>query len=78
MIYQWVSQSLLISGNPGPLPKYPLGGWNPAGTPSCPALTFYGRIADLDMDIYTYDEWFLNDEGDEESPVGTPSRLSQH
>lgn len=38
-----------------------------------PALTFYGRIAELDLDIYTYDEWFLNDEGDEESmiPAGT-------
>ena len=32
-----------------------------------PALTFYGRIAELDLDIYTYDEWFLNDEGDEGS-----------
>lgn len=38
-----------------------------------PALTFYGRIAELDLDIYTYDEWFLNDEGEEESmiPAGT-------
>lgn len=38
-----------------------------------PALTFYGRIAELDLDIYTYDEWFLNDEGEEESiiPPGT-------
>ena len=38
-----------------------------------PALTFYGRIAELDLDIYTYDEWFLNDEGDEEAmiPEGT-------
>ena len=38
-----------------------------------PALTFYGRIAELDLDIYTYDEWFLNDDGEEESmiPVGT-------
>ena len=38
-----------------------------------PALTFYGRIAELDLDIYTYDEWFLNDEGDEEAmiPAGT-------
>ena len=38
-----------------------------------PALTFYGRIAELDLDIYTYDEWFLNDDGDEESiiPPGT-------
>lgn len=38
-----------------------------------PALTFYGRIAELDLDLYTYDEWFLNDEGEEESiiPPGT-------
>lgn len=38
-----------------------------------PALTFYGRIAELDLDIYTYDEWFLNDDGEEESmiPLGT-------
>ena len=38
-----------------------------------PALTFYGRIAELDMDIYTYDEWFLNDDGEEEAliPPGT-------
>ena len=38
-----------------------------------PALTFYGRIAELDLDLYTYDEWFLNDEGEDESiiPPGT-------
>lgn len=38
-----------------------------------PALTFYGRIAELDLDIYTYDEWFLNDDGEEEAmiPPGT-------
>lgn len=38
-----------------------------------PALTFYGRIAELDLDIYTYDEWFLNDEGEDEAmvPAGT-------
>ncbi len=38
-----------------------------------PALTFYGRIAELDLDIYTYDEWFLNDEGVDEAmiPEGT-------
>ncbi len=43
-----------------------------------PALTFYGRIADLDMDIYTYDEWFLNDEGDEESMVPPGTVLMGH
>lgn len=38
-----------------------------------PALTFYGRIAELDLDIYTYDEWFLNDDGEDEAmiPAGT-------
>lgn len=38
-----------------------------------PALTFYGRIAELDLDLYTYDEWFVNDKGEEESmiPPGT-------
>lgn len=38
-----------------------------------PSLTFYGRIAELDMDIYTYDEWFLNDDNEEEPiiPLGT-------
>lgn len=38
-----------------------------------PALTFYGRISELDLDIYTYDEWFLNDDGDDEAmiPEGT-------
>lgn len=37
------------------------------------ALTFYGRIAELDLDVYTYDEWFLNDEGEDEAmvPAGT-------
>lgn len=34
-----------------------------------PALTFLGRIAELDLDIYSYDEWFINDEGKEESIV---------
>lgn len=33
------------------------------------ALTFLGRIAELDLDIYSYDEWFINDGGDEESMV---------
>lgn len=38
-----------------------------------PALTYYGRILELDLDLYTYDEWFLNDEGEEEAmiPAGT-------
>ncbi|MDC7288534.1 major capsid protein [Blautia schinkii] len=43
-----------------------------------PALTFYGRIQELDMDIYSYDEWFLNDEGEEESIVPAGHVLIGH
>lgn len=43
-----------------------------------PALTFYGRIAELDLDIYTYDEWFLNDQGNEESMVPAGTVLLAH
>lgn len=32
-------------------------------------LTFYGRISSLDMDIYSYDEWFVNDETGKEEPM---------
>lgn len=43
-----------------------------------PALTFYGRIAELDIDIYTYDEWFLNDDGEEESMIPPGTVLLAH
>lgn len=43
-----------------------------------PALTFYGRIAELDLDIYTYDEWFLNDEGEDESIIPSGTVLLAH
>lgn len=43
-----------------------------------PALTFYGRIQELDMDIYSYDEWFLNDEGEEEAIVPSGHVLIGH
>ena len=43
-----------------------------------PALTFYGRIAELDLDIYTYDEWFLNDEGVDEAMVPEGTVLLGH
>lgn len=43
-----------------------------------PALTFYGRIAELDLDIYTYDEWFLNDEEKEEPMMPLGSVLLGH
>ena len=37
------------------------------------ALTYYGKIAELGLEIYSYDEFFLNDEGEEEGiiPSGT-------
>ncbi len=34
-----------------------------------PALTYFGRIAELDLDIYSYDEWFINDLGEEEAVI---------
>lgn len=43
-----------------------------------PALTFYGRIAELDIDIYTYDEWFLSDDGEEESMIPPGTVLLTH
>lgn len=43
-----------------------------------PALTFYGRIAELDMDIYTYDEWILNDDGEDESMIPAGTVLMAH
>lgn len=33
------------------------------------ALTYYGRIAELDMDIYSYDEWFVDDNGEEKGII---------
>ena len=30
-----------------------------------PSLTFLGRLIELDLDIYSYDEWFVDDDGDE-------------
>lgn len=43
-----------------------------------PALTFYGRISELDLDIYTYDEWFLNDDGDDEAMIPEGTVLMGH
>lgn len=42
------------------------------------ALTFYGRIAELGMDIYSYEECFLNDNGDEESIIPAGAILMAH
>lgn len=38
-----------------------------------PALTFIGKIAEIGCEIYTYDEWYLDDDGDEQPmiPDGT-------
>lgn len=38
-----------------------------------PALTFLGKISDLGCEIYSYDEWFLDDDGEEQPmiPNGT-------
>lgn len=33
------------------------------------ALTFYGRIASLGLDIYSYNESFINDDGEEEDTI---------
>lgn len=30
-----------------------------------PSLTYIGRLAELDMDVYSYDEWFIDDDGTE-------------
>lgn len=42
------------------------------------ALTFYGRIAELGMDIYSYDEVFINDEGKEEGVIPAGACLMAH
>lgn len=33
------------------------------------ALTYYGRIQELGLDIYTYDEWFIDDDGKEKGII---------
>jgi hypothetical protein len=38
------------------------------------ALTYIGRIHDLGLDIYTYDEWFLDDDGNE-YPMVPPNQV---
>jgi hypothetical protein len=32
-----------------------------------PSLTFLGRLTELNLDIYSYDEWFVDDEGEEQA-----------
>jgi hypothetical protein len=38
-----------------------------------PAITYIGKIASLGLEIYTYDEWYIDDEGAEQPmvPAGT-------
>jgi hypothetical protein len=31
------------------------------------SLTFLGRLTELDLDIYAYDEWFIDDDGEEQA-----------
>lgn len=42
------------------------------------ALTFYGKIADLGLEIYSYDEFFSNDDGDEEGIIPAGACLMAH
>jgi hypothetical protein len=42
------------------------------------ALTYYGKIAELGLEIYSYDEFFLNDEGIEEGIIPSGSCLMAH
>jgi hypothetical protein len=34
-----------------------------------PALTFVGRLPELGLEIYTYDEWYLDDDGNEQPMI---------
>lgn len=34
-----------------------------------PSLTFMGKLNELNLEIYTYDEWFLDDNGDEQPMI---------
>ena len=42
------------------------------------ALTYYGKIAELGLEIYVYEEFFLNDEGDEEGIIPSGSCIMAH
>ncbi len=42
------------------------------------ALTYYGKIAELGLDIYSYDEYFLNDNGEEEGIIPEGACLMAH
>jgi len=34
-----------------------------------PSLTFLGKLQELNLELYTYDEWFLDDNGDEQPMI---------
>lgn len=42
------------------------------------ALTYYGKIAELGLEIYAYEEFFLNDDGDEEGIIPSGACLMAH
>ncbi len=42
------------------------------------ALTYYGKIAELGLEIYSYDEFFLNDDGEEEGVIPAGACIMAH
>lgn len=42
------------------------------------ALTYYGKIAELGLEIYSYEEFFINDDGEEEGIIPSGSCLMAH
>lgn len=42
------------------------------------ALTYYGKIAELGLEIYSYEEFFLNDHGEEEGIIPVGACLMAH
>ena len=42
------------------------------------ALTYYGKIAELGLEIYSYEEFFLNDDGEEEGIIPSGSCIMAH
>lgn len=42
------------------------------------ALTYYGKIAELGLEIYSYEEFFLNDNGEEEGIIPAGACLMAH
>ena len=42
------------------------------------ALTYYGKIPELGLEIYSYEEFFLNDEGEEEGIIPAGACIMAH